>query len=255
VVTTQNNVPAQISALNETLQLVATINPAGANQEVIWSVVSGQTFVSVNNTGIVTGIANGTAIVRATSVDDPAKFGEIQVTVNQVLSVENVMVTVMNNAEAKIIVQNETLPLVAIVNPSGVSQNVTWFVAEGASFASVSTTGVVTGITNGTAIIRATSVADTTKFGEIEVIIDIPTASIDDFVKQHIKVYPNPAVDVLNFDSDLTLESIEIYDMTGKKVIETKQTQINIQHIASGIYQVKIVFENQKAGFIKIIKK
>lgn len=255
VVTTQNNVPAQISALNETLQLVATINPAGANQEVTWSVVSGQTFVSVNTTGIVTGIANGTATVRATSVADPAKFGEIQVTVNQALSVENVMVTVMNNAEAKIIVQNETLPLVATVNPSGVSQNVTWSVAAGASFASVSTTGVVTGITNGTAIIRATSVADTTKFGEIEVIIDIPTASVDDFVKQHIKVYPNPAVDVLNFDSDLTLESIEVYDMTGKKVIETKQTQINIQHIASGIYQVKIVFENQKAGFIKIIKK
>ncbi|KAA5532776.1 GEVED domain-containing protein [Paenimyroides baculatum] len=81
-VTTQNNVAATITAANGTLQLQAAITPTTANQAVTWSVQSGSTSASVDNTGLVTGLTNGTAIIRATSVADTTKFGELTVTVN-----------------------------------------------------------------------------------------------------------------------------------------------------------------------------
>jgi len=81
-VTTQNNVTATITTANGTLQLEAAITPTTANQAVNWSVQSGSTSVSVDNTGLVTGLTNGTAVIRATSVADTTKFGELTVTVN-----------------------------------------------------------------------------------------------------------------------------------------------------------------------------
>ncbi len=81
-VTTQNNVAATITAANGTLQLEASVTPTTANQAVTWSVQSGNTSATVDNVGLVTGLANGTAVIRATSVADTSKFGELTVTVN-----------------------------------------------------------------------------------------------------------------------------------------------------------------------------
>lgn len=82
VVTAQNNASTTITTANGTLQLQAAVTPTTANQAVTWSVQSGSTSVSVNNTGLVTGLTNGTAVIRATSVADVTKFGELTVTVN-----------------------------------------------------------------------------------------------------------------------------------------------------------------------------
>ncbi|MFA7445664.1 MAG: GEVED domain-containing protein, partial [Flavobacteriaceae bacterium] len=81
-VTTQDNTSAEITTENGTLQLVATVNPNNVSQEVTWSVVSGENFASVDENGLVTAIANGTATVRATSVEDDTIFGEIEITIN-----------------------------------------------------------------------------------------------------------------------------------------------------------------------------
>ena len=81
-VTTQNSVPATITTTNGTLQLGAVVNPTTANQNITWSVDSGTTFASVDNTGLVTALANGTAVIKATSVADPTISGSISVTIN-----------------------------------------------------------------------------------------------------------------------------------------------------------------------------
>ncbi|MXN92999.1 T9SS type A sorting domain-containing protein [Flavobacterium sp. Sd200] len=80
-VTTQNNVPATITSNEGTLQLSAAVNPGNANQAVMWSIVSGSDFASLSNTGLLTAASNGTVTVRATSVADDTKFGEIEVTI------------------------------------------------------------------------------------------------------------------------------------------------------------------------------
>lgn len=72
---------AAITEAGGTLQLVANVTPAEANQEIIWSIASGEEFASVDQNGLVTAIANGTVEVQATSVYDPTKSDTIEVTV------------------------------------------------------------------------------------------------------------------------------------------------------------------------------
>lgn len=78
-VATQNSVPAAITTSGGTLQLTATILPQAANQNVAWSIVEGSTLATINATGLVTAVANGTVKVRATSVIENTVFGEIQI--------------------------------------------------------------------------------------------------------------------------------------------------------------------------------
>ncbi|WP_413512163.1 FG-GAP-like repeat-containing protein [Myroides odoratus] len=79
---TENNRPAEITAENGTLQLVARVLPTEANQAVVWSIVEGTTNASINQNGLVTALANGVVKVKATSVHDPSKAAEIQITID-----------------------------------------------------------------------------------------------------------------------------------------------------------------------------
>lgn len=85
-VSTENNVEPKVS-IGEALQLEAAVLPDGANQGVVWSVESGNTYASVDENGLVTGIASGTAVVRATSAENSSLYGEIEITVSETLSV------------------------------------------------------------------------------------------------------------------------------------------------------------------------
>lgn len=81
-ITTANNVPANITTQNGSLQLNAMVWPASISQNVSWTSTSGTTVATVNANGLVSGLSNGTATIRATSTLNPAIYDEIQVTVN-----------------------------------------------------------------------------------------------------------------------------------------------------------------------------
>jgi hypothetical protein len=80
-ITTQDSVPAEIITQNGILQLIATITPAEANQEVVWSVEEGEDFAFVDQNGLVTAITNGMATIRATSVENNTKYADIDIMV------------------------------------------------------------------------------------------------------------------------------------------------------------------------------
>lgn len=171
-VATENNVAAEITTNEGTLQLVATVNPTGASQNVTWTIVAGSDFATINESGLVSAIANGTVTVRATSVADTTLFDEIDIVItNQVIAPTSVAVATENNAAAEITTIEGTLQLVSTVNPTGASQDVTWTIVAGSDFATISESGLVSAIANGTVTVRATSVADTTLFDEIDIVI------------------------------------------------------------------------------------
>lgn len=67
-------------AVGATLQLTATIAPAGAaGYRVVWSSAD-PTKVTVSDTGLVKRLAAGTVVVTARSVDDPTKSGTASIT-------------------------------------------------------------------------------------------------------------------------------------------------------------------------------
>lgn len=70
--------------------------------------------------------------------------------------------------------------------------------------------------------------------------------STDDFQLTGVGVYPNPAADVLNIESvNTAIDSYEIFDIQGRKVISQKvngvnNTVVSLQSLNSGVYFVKI---------------
>ncbi|MCX6352123.1 MAG: T9SS type A sorting domain-containing protein [Bacteroidetes bacterium] len=71
-----------------------------------------------------------------------------------------------------------------------------------------------------------------------------------------IKVYPNPAKDLVNITSKSRMQSIEIYSMDGKLILHKNtanqtQTDISTQSL-KGIYLLKIITENMEAEVVKL---
>lgn len=79
---------------------------------------------------------------------------------------------------------------------------------------------------------------------------------VDDFdLSNKVNIYPNPTSDVINIQSQLTIDAVELYDVIGKKVLRTNQTQsINISHLQTGVYFLKVT-ENEGSLVKRIVIK
>ena len=73
------------------------------------------------------------------------------------------------------------------------------------------------------------------------------TLSTQNFNLQNIVVYPNPSNGIFNISyGNLTINSIEVYDILGKKVLvkdnisEAQQQSVDLSNAANGVYFIKI---------------
>lgn len=90
------------------------------------------------------------------------------------------------------------------------------------------------------------------------------TVGVEKFVFDDLKIYPNPANDVINLSSDFaSIENakISIFDILGKKVYSNDalfesvgDASIDISNLKTGVYMVEILKDN-KIETRKIIKK
>ena len=127
-----------------TFQAVATLNPlAPTNSAVTWS--SNNTGVAtVNSSGLVTAVANGSATITVTTADGGF-------TATLAVTVTTAVTSVSLNTTSPRVAVGGTYQLVATVLPSGASNKaVTWTSATPA-VATVSGSGLVTGVSAGTA--------------------------------------------------------------------------------------------------------
>lgn len=169
---TQGSAPSSITADDGTLQLLAIVAPAGADQSVTWSITEGNQFATVSGNGLVTALNNGTVTIQATSSIDTTISNTVTISItNQLIQPESIVITTQDDAEAAITTNEGTLQLTAAVLPSGADQSVTWSIVAGSEFATVSTTGLVTAIANGTAVIQAVSNVDATILNTKEITI------------------------------------------------------------------------------------
>jgi len=70
-----------------------------------------------------------------------------------------------------------------------------------------------------------------------------------------VVVYPNPVKDILNLQLNnfSTMQSVKIYDLQGKIILEDKNNIINVSNLAKGLYIVKVETEEREFSkkFIK----
>lgn len=256
VVTTQGGVPAQIATPTGTLQLQATVYPATVAQTVTWAIVPVTGTATISAAGLVTGQTAGTVWGKATSTVDATKKDSILITIqNNTIAVDSVVVTTAGGVAANISVPDGTLQLQAAVFPATVAQTVTWTIVPVTGSATISATGQVTAVWNGTVWGKATSTVDPTKSDSILITITQQDMSIEDvFTALDFNLFPNPTADLVTVKSSKNHSALQlqIVDLTGK-VLMNRMVQANelatgvtldMTGFSSGLYILKLQGEN-----------
>lgn len=164
--------PSATLSVGSTAQLsaVVTTNDASVATTVTWA-SSNTAVATVSATGLVTAVALGSATITATSTANASFRAGAQITVSPLdRGVRSVRVSPDN----AIVPTGSTLQLVANVDAnSGIARTVTWSTSN-AAVATVSTTGLVTGVSQGAATITARSTVDTTVTGAAAITVRNP---------------------------------------------------------------------------------
>ncbi|WP_316810111.1 Ig domain-containing protein [Pedobacter heparinus] len=154
------------TAIGRTVQLSAIIAPASAtNNNVTWA-TSNAAVATVNATGLVTGVTAGTAFITVTTADG-GKTASCEVTV----TANPVAVTGVTLPATVSIQPDKTAQLKPVVAPALATNKLVTWSSNNTAVATVSATGLVTGVTFGSAIITATT-ADGSKTAVCEVVVE-----------------------------------------------------------------------------------
>ncbi|MGD9605071.1 MAG: Ig-like domain-containing protein [Bacilli bacterium] len=146
-------------AIDEEMQLSATITPAEAVQTVNWS-SKNTAIATVDNTGKVKGLTAGTAEIVAAAASNSKIFKSIQVTVKAPVVVVDPTSVTLTGTKTEV-TMGSNITLVATVLPEGAAQEVT-FSSSDEAIATVTSAGKVNGVALGTVTITVTVVADQT---------------------------------------------------------------------------------------------
>lgn len=92
---------------------------------------------------------------------------------------------------------------------------------------------------------------------EVAAIVNSNTLSNSSFQVSNLKVkmYPNPAQDILNIDVDSYLKLVEIYSLLGKKVLSVNEKQVDISNLSNGIYMVRVEDVDGAVATQKLVKE
>ncbi len=156
VVNGEGNV-SSITQNGGTLKMLTTVLPANAyNKQVNWS-VNDENIAIINNDGVLTGISDGTVIVKATAKDGSGIEGTQSITISgQKTKVSSIEV----NSEGNVSVINTkggTLKMLETVLPvDALNKEVSWSTND-TTIATISSTGILTAVSNGVVIVKATA--------------------------------------------------------------------------------------------------
>ena len=149
--------------VQDTLQLISSVNPALANQTITWS-SSDESIATIDANGLITALKAGTTTIKAQSED--GAYDELVITV---IPMAPKSVAIIGDKE---VILGNTVQLAASVSPNEALQTIVWISGD-STIATVSPTGLVTPLKGGTVTIKATS-TDSLIFDEIDIIITLP---------------------------------------------------------------------------------
>jgi hypothetical protein len=79
-------------------------------------------------------------------------------------------------------------------------------------------------------------------------------SGINEIAENSVVVFPNPAENEFFINSEKEVTNVEIVDITGKSMLSTRSTTVNVSSLPQGIYFARITVDNQIVTK-KIIKK
>ena len=86
---------------------------------------------------------------------------------------------------------------------------------------------------------------------------DANTASVGKIQDFELSLYPNPATDIVNINTSISIDRVRLYDITGRVVIEANPNKVNfdldVTGLSKGVYLVKLNAGNKEAT-TKLVK-
>lgn len=82
-----------------------------------------------------------------------------------------------------------------------------------------------------------------------------PLGLNDNKQRLNFSMYPNPANNILNIDSENELKSVEIYSLLGQKVLLSTSKTVNVSGLSKGIYMVRVEDKNGAVATQKLVKQ
>lgn len=110
-----------------------------------------------------------------------------------------------------------------------------------------------TPVQNGTYAVIITSPAGCT---DTSICITINSVGINEIGgTELVEVYPNPATDEINIQSEMEIKSVRILDLQGKELMQTKEDKVTISSLASGVYLIDVTLMSGNNWRSKVVKK
>lgn len=87
--------------------------------------------------------------------------------------------------------------------------------------------------------------------------INSPADQLDDITKKEPSFYPNPVKDIVNLTNQEDVIRVRVISLTGKTLIDIKtpKENINLSHLAKGMYLINFDMNDGKRVARKLVKK
>jgi len=242
----------EIIVLDGTLQMDANVLPANADDNsVTWSVENNSGVASINQSGLLQAVSDGTVTVKATANDGSDVFGTLIVTIsNQSVLVTSIQITGAGN-QTSISTQGGSLQMIATVYPVNAdNSDVSWTVINTIGSASIDQSGMLEAISDGLVTVKATAIDGSGVFGTIDITITNQSVGVYSNINENVNIYPNPSSSQINISGNRDLNSeLTIYSTDGKivmsKNLQSTDSEIDISSLEKGVYYIIIKSENE----------
>ncbi|MFA9213474.1 MAG: Ig-like domain-containing protein [Candidatus Methylacidiphilales bacterium] len=242
-ISSQNNL-RNITQPNGTLNFFTNILPKNATDTTVNWDVDNKNIATINTTGTLTALDNGTVKVKATSNDGSLKSDSITIIISgQFFKVSSIIIGTEGNA-VSITKANGTLAMIANILPKNATDtNVTWSV-NNPSIATISSNGVLTAKNNGMVRVIANANDGSNVSDTINITIsgqNIKVSSLKIFTSGNILDITEPN-ETLNFFTNILPRNASDTSVTWS-VDKTNLATINNKGLltakANGIVRVK----------------
>ncbi len=242
---TVNSASSSITTNGGTMQMTANVLPANAtDSSVSWSV--NNAIATIDTSGLLTAVSNGTVVVTATANDGSNVTGTKTITItNQIILVDSINVTSTGNT---INTMGGTMQLTANVLPiNATNSSVTWSLNN--TNASIDNTGLLTALANGTVVVTAAANDGSNVVGSKTIFITNQTAlSVTDISNNSIKLFPNPAQNYIILEGQgIESYKYKIINMKGEMVNSNNTVGnglVRIESLSRGIYILHLFDKN-----------
>jgi len=131
----------------------------------------------------------------------------------------------------------------------------TWSVVNQTGSASISTSGLLTAISNGTVEVVATANDASGLSGSAIITITNQNAGLNEFTNSSLVLYPNPAKNEIHVLNIVNEASVELFSIAGERIntqfyLNNSELVMNISSLEKGVYLLKV---NEKT--IRFIKE